>query len=91
MLIQSAHRRTEHADGRLALVLPAAAGALNAAAFKAFGLFSANMTGNGSQLSIGLAQGAFREAAFLAAVLASYVAGASTASFLVTWENCVAC
>ena len=57
MLIHAGRDRPVTFDLQLAVWLSLAAGAVNAAGFRALGFFSANMTGNVSSMSEGLASG----------------------------------
>jgi len=83
MLIQSGDGRTARIDLRLAITLSAVAGAVNAAGFHAVGFFSANMTGNISSLSDGLALGKWGVAGTLIAVVAAFIAGAFGSALLI--------
>lgn len=84
MLIQEGEARASAKDRRLAGVLAAVAGALNAAAFHAVGFFSANMTGNLSALSDRLAVGAWGAAGFFLSILAAFVAGSTLSALMIS-------
>ncbi|MDG4876276.1 YoaK family protein [Mesorhizobium sp. WSM4935] len=83
MLVSEGDRRTLGIDIRLASLLAAIAGSLNAAGFQATGFFTANMTGNVSSLSdhLGLAQ--FGTAAFFGALVGAFVTGAFISGLLI--------
>lgn len=83
MLLREGEARTNDVDRRLATVLAAIAGALNAAAFHAVGFFSANMTGNLSALSNHVAIGGWGLAAFFLGIVAAFVAGSAVSTLLV--------
>jgi len=84
MLVRSGSARNETIDLRLAGVLSGVAGALNASAFYAAGFFSANMTGNVSLLSDGLALGRFGEAGFFLLLVTVFIAGSFTATRIIS-------
>ena len=83
MLIREGVDRPVDADRRLVLLLPAVAGAVNASAFREFGSFPANMTGNLSLLSARLSAAVWPAAGFSAGVLLLFVAGAALAAIFV--------
>ena len=83
MLIREGDQRTLGIDIRLAALLAAIAGALNAAGFQATGFFSANMTGNVSALSDHLGLGQVGPAALFAALVAAFIAGAFVSGLLI--------
>jgi len=83
MLIHLGKDRTTAIDLRLAVMLSAIAGAVNAAGFRALGLFSANMTGNVSALADHLAVGRLRLALVAAGLVASFIAGAFVSALLI--------
>lgn len=82
MLSKTGTSRSETIDRRLASLLAAIAGALNAAAFYAAGFFSANMTGNLSILSDHIAVQNVNGATFYLCVILTFITGAALASFL---------
>ncbi|WP_158932046.1 YoaK family protein [Acidisphaera sp. S103] len=84
MLVREGIDRDDTTDLRLASLLAAVAGALNAAAFYAVGFFSANMTGNVSTLSGRLATGQFGSGLFYLAILLAFVAGAASSAWLIS-------
>ncbi|UMY16986.1 DUF1275 domain-containing protein [Methylobacterium organophilum] len=83
MLVREGEARTRQIDERLGWSFAAIAGALNAAGFCAFGLFSSNMTGNVSALAdhLGLAEGALALQAL--ALVAAFAGGALVATLLI--------
>ncbi|QKD02716.1 YoaK family protein [Mesorhizobium loti] len=83
MLVREGDQRTIDIDVRLAALLAAVAGALNAAGFQATGFFSANMTGNVSALSdhLGLAQ--FGLAGLFLSLVIAFIAGAFVSGLLI--------
>ncbi len=83
MLVQEGESRTVDIDIRLAVLLAAVAGAINAAAFRAVGLFSGNMTGNVSSLSDYAALGNWALAATFLVVVLAFIFGAFTATVLI--------
>jgi uncharacterized membrane protein YoaK (UPF0700 family) len=68
-------RRHPRADVMLAVSLACCAGATNAIALRAAGVFAASMTGNVSWMAEQLEAGAGRTAGFFAAVIALFIAG----------------
>jgi uncharacterized membrane protein YoaK (UPF0700 family) len=68
---------------RLASMLVAIAGALNAAGFQATGLFSANMTGNVSALSDHLALAQSGLAALFFSLVVAFILGAFISGLLI--------
>jgi uncharacterized membrane protein YoaK (UPF0700 family) len=84
MLVREGIDRDDTTDLRLASLLAAIAGSLNAAAFYAVGFFSANMTGNVSTLSGRLATGQFGSGLFYLAILLAFVAGAASSAGLIS-------
>jgi len=83
MLIRQGDARSEDIDRRLACTLAGVAGALNAAAFHAVGFFSANMTGNVSDLSNNLALANFSYAGFFLLVVLVFIGGATVSTLLI--------
>lgn len=83
MLTKEGDARDPHLDRRLATVLAAIAGALNVAGFHAFGLFSANMTGNVSAFSDHLGLGEMRLAGFFLLIVLLFLGGAMVSTLLV--------
>lgn len=83
MLIREGDQRSIDVDIRLAALLSAIAGAVNAAAFQATGFFSANMTGNVSALSDNVGIGQFGVAGLLAALVTAFIAGAFSSGLLI--------
>ncbi|MGC1302876.1 MAG: YoaK family protein [Caulobacteraceae bacterium] len=83
MLISQGDARSIDVDRRLAWILAAVAGALNAAAFRAVGFFSANMTGNVSSLSAHLAAGDLVMGAFYLAIVVAFILGAGFSTLLI--------
>lgn len=83
MLIREGDQRTIDVDIRLAALLSAIAGAVNAAAFQATGFFSANMTGNVSALSDNVGIGQFGVAGLLVALVTAFIAGAFSSGLLI--------
>lgn len=83
MLVRQGEERSNGVDQRLAAVLAAIAGALNAAAFHAVGFFSANMTGNASSFSDRLSTGQFGAAVWFLGIILLFVLGAATSTLLV--------
>ncbi|MFC3614552.1 YoaK family protein [Lutimaribacter marinistellae] len=79
MLILEGDARSAAIDLRLAALLSAVAGALNATGFEEAGLFSANMTGNVSALADSLALRHWGVAALFISVVAVFVTGATVA------------
>lgn len=84
MLIREGDERTGEIDHKLAALLAAVAGALNAAAFHAVGFFSANMTGNVSALSDMLMRGYFFNAFFFLSIVLCFILGATLSGLLVS-------
>jgi uncharacterized membrane protein YoaK (UPF0700 family) len=84
MLVQQGLARNFAVDRRLAGILAAVAGALNAAAFYAVGFFSANMTGNVSTLSDHLAVGQLEQAAVYFGIVMAFVLGAICSTLLIS-------
>lgn len=82
MLIREGLDRDPSADRRLASLLAAIAGALNAAAFYAVGFFAANMTGNVSALSWHVATGEWLLVLFYVSIICFFVVGAAIATLL---------
>ena len=68
-------RRHPRADIMLAVSLACCAGATNAIALRAAGVFAASMTGNVSWMAEQLEAGAARPAGFFGAVIALFIAG----------------
>jgi uncharacterized membrane protein YoaK (UPF0700 family) len=85
MLVQQGEERGNDVDQRLACTLAAVAGALNTAAFKAVGFFSANMTGNVSLLSDHIAIGDFLTGGFCLAIVIAFIAGSIVSTVLVNF------
>lgn len=83
MLIREGEERTINSDIRLAALLSGVAGAVNAAAFQATGLFSANMTGNLSSLSDYLGLGQVRQAALFTSLVLVFILGAFISGLLI--------
>jgi uncharacterized membrane protein YoaK (UPF0700 family) len=83
MLVQQGAARTSRIDRRLAGTLAAIAGAVNVAAFQAVGFFAANMTGNVSSASDRAAFGQIRQAAFLLAIVGTFIFGAAVSSLII--------
>lgn len=83
MLIREGEERTSDTDIRLAALLSGVAGAINAAAFQATGLFSANMTGNLSSLSDHLGLGQLKQAALFASLVLVFIVGAFSSGLLI--------
>ena len=83
MLVQQGAARTSRIDRRLAGTLAAIAGAVNVAAFQSVGFFAANMTGNVSSASDRAAFGQFQPAAFLLAIVGTFIVGAAVSSLLI--------
>jgi uncharacterized membrane protein YoaK (UPF0700 family) len=83
MLVREGIDRNETADRRLASILAAVAGALNAAAFFEVGFFSANMTGNVSTLSSRLAIGEWHTAAFYLSIVLAFILGAAGSTLMI--------
>ncbi|KUF12531.1 YoaK family protein [Pseudoponticoccus marisrubri] len=77
MLIHEGDARSAAIDLRLAALLSAVAGALNATGFEVAGLFSANMTGNLSAFADALAVGRWGPALLFLSVVAVFVCGAT--------------
>ncbi|CAO4150367.1 YoaK family protein [Methylorubrum aminovorans] len=84
MLVQEGHDRTPGIDRRLAWPFAGIAGALNAAGFCAFGTFSSNMTGNVSALADHLGLGEAALALPMLALIAAFMAGAMSATLLIS-------
>ena len=82
VLIHVGRDRNVAVDLKLAVWLALAAGAVNAAGFRALGYFSANMTGNVSSLSDFLAIGRSRTALWFLALLLAFVLGAFVSGLL---------
>jgi uncharacterized membrane protein YoaK (UPF0700 family) len=83
MLIREGDQRSIDIDIRLAALLAAVAGALNAAGFHAAGLFSANMTGNVSALADYIGLGRFGVAGIVATLVCSFILGAFVSGLLI--------
>lgn len=83
MLLREGDERNTSIDIKLAAILSAVAGAMNSAGFHAFGLFSANMTGNASLLSDTLASGRFRTAALFLIIILVFILGAFLCSHVI--------
>lgn len=83
MLIREGDQRSHDIDVRLASILAAVAGAVNAAGFQATGYFSANMTGNVSALADYLGLGSFGLITFLGSLVVAFVAGAFGSGLLI--------
>ncbi|MGH8156987.1 MAG: YoaK family protein [Rhodanobacter sp.] len=83
MLITQGTARSEATDRRLACILAAIAGALNASAFQAVGFFAANMTGNVSALSDRMALGQWLIGGFYLSIVLTFVFGAAVSTLLV--------
>jgi uncharacterized membrane protein YoaK (UPF0700 family) len=83
MLVRQGEARSGEADRRLAWSLAAIAGALNAAGFYAFGLYSSHMTGTISALADHLALGDMASVALYGSVVASFVFGAAISTLLI--------
>jgi uncharacterized membrane protein YoaK (UPF0700 family) len=75
------HGRTAAGDRALAGSLSAIAGAANAVALRAAGVFSANVTGNVSWAADRLAAGRWAAAGFFLAVVVAFVAGSFACAF----------
>lgn len=84
MLVQQGSARDLLLDRRLACILAAVAGALNAAAFYAVGFFSANMTGNVSTLSDHLAMGQIGPAGVYVLIIIAFIFGAVSSTVLIS-------
>lgn len=84
MLVQEGHDRTPGIDRRLAWPFAGIAGALNAAGFCAFGTFSSNMTGNVSALADHLGLGEAALGLPMLALIAAFMAGAMSATLLIS-------
>lgn len=85
MLLREGDARDDVVDRWLAAMLAAAAGALNAIAFSVFGFFSANMTGNVSALSIGVATGRISTAVFYFGIILAFVLGAALCTLVLAY------
>ncbi|WBO24272.1 YoaK family protein [Sphingomonas abietis] len=83
MLIRQGNARDDRIDRRLASVLAAVAGGLNAAAFHAVGFFSANMTGNVSTLSSLIALGQWMHGLGYVTIVLTFVLGATISTLAV--------
>jgi len=83
MLIREGDARDIGIDIRLAALLAAVAGAVNAAGFQATGLFSANMTGNASALSDFLGLGNYAPAGFFGVLVLMFILGAFGSGLLI--------
>ncbi|MBY5973310.1 DUF1275 domain-containing protein [Ferrimonas balearica] len=83
MLIHAGADRSVSVDLRLAVWLALAAGAVNAAGFRALGYFSANMTGNVSTLSDMLALGRIGTALWFFLLVLAFVLGAFVSGMLI--------
>jgi uncharacterized membrane protein YoaK (UPF0700 family) len=83
MLLREGDQRTTGIDIRLASLLAALGGALNAAGFQAAGLLSANMTGNVSALSDHLGLGQFGLAALFFSLVIAFIMGAFISGVLI--------
>ena len=84
MLVQEGHARTPGIDRRLAWPFAGIAGAFNAAGFCAFGTFSSNMTGNVSGLADHLGLRELTLALPMLALIAAFMAGAMSATLLIS-------
>lgn len=84
MLVHEGQSRTPGIDRRLAWSFAGIAGALNAAGFCAFGTFSSNMTGNVSALADHLGLGQLALALPILALIAAFMAGAMSATLLIS-------
>ncbi|MHC9236894.1 YoaK family protein [Pseudooceanicola sp. 502str34] len=83
MLIHAGRDRPVTFDLQLAVWLSLAAGAVNAAGFRALGFFSANMTGNVSSMSEGLASGDLWLALWFFSLLLAFILGALISGLLI--------
>lgn len=83
MLIRQGDARNSKIDRRLACILAAVAGAINAAGFHAIGFFSANMTGNVSLISDHVALGEVKLAATFLGIFIAFVGGAAVSTLLI--------
>jgi uncharacterized membrane protein YoaK (UPF0700 family) len=83
VLIQRGDDRSQHLDRRLAFILAAVAGSLNAAAFHAVGFFSANMTGNVSTLSSLIAMGQWWHGLGYLVIVLTFIGGAAVSSLTI--------
>jgi uncharacterized membrane protein YoaK (UPF0700 family) len=83
MLIRQGDARNSVIDRRLASVLAAVAGAINAAGFHAVGFFSANMTGNVSSLSDHIAFGDLVLAGAYLGIFVTFISGAMVSTLLI--------
>lgn len=83
MLIREGEDRTTAVDLSLAVSLATVAGALNAAAFRAVGYFSANMTGNVSLMSEDTAVGNLALAATFLVIVLAFILGSFTSTLLI--------
>lgn len=83
MLVLEGDRRTIEIDVKLATILAAVAGAINAAGFQATGFFSANMTGNVSALSDNLGLGRMAIVGLFGGLVAAFVFGAFVSGLLI--------
>ncbi len=83
MLLTGQSARHLGLDRALGFRLAVVAGAVNVVGFRAFGLFSANMTGNVSALSLHLARAHLAAALLLGLVLLAFLAGAAGSTLLV--------
>ncbi|BAU91697.1 hypothetical protein MPPM_3092 [Methylorubrum populi] len=84
MLVQEGQSRTPGIDRRLAGSFAGIAGALNAAGFCAFGTFSSNMTGNVSAVADHLGLGEVARALPILALITAFLAGAMSATMLIS-------
>lgn len=83
MLIHEGDQRSPAIDVKLAILLAAVAGALNASGFQAAGFFSANMTGNVSSLSDQIGLGHFGVSGMFIALILAFVTGAFCSGLLI--------
>lgn len=83
MLVHEGHHRSSRIDLWLAAILSFVAGAANSAGFYAFGYFSANMTGNVTQISDQISLGAFALASAFGAIVVLFICGAFVASLFI--------
>src|SRR6185437_5740512 len=83
MLITQGTARSNETDRRLACTLAAIAGAVNTAAFRAVGFFSANMTGNVSALSDHMALGEWWTGALYLTIVLAFIGGAAVSGLLI--------
>lgn len=83
MLVREGEHRNDEMDRRLASLLAAVAGGLNAAAFYAVGFFSANMTGNVSALSDHFAFAQWSAGLFYFAIVLTFIGGSALSTLLI--------